>query len=300
VTIVEIPREIDRFVLYFDTERREVNAYALATSLIGLADAIREANALVNPGYSVEVVVEAMADGSFQAIIRTVFEKAKNLFSNEMAKAIVYGIISTHIYETVIKKEAPPSITINDNSVIIKAGTETIIVPRDVYEAKRQLDRSERFNTAIDQVIQGAAADPAVKGIGLKSEPSPGRPPLYVPREQFAVFDSRSSLEHGDREIIEFANLEISRAILQRGKRRWEFFWRGIRIAAPVLDDRFFDKFFAHEIMIAPGDGLRVVLRITQTADKDTGIYINSSYEVVEVLEHIPRLQQGRLSSSPL
>ena len=295
MTTIEIPREIDRFVLYFDTPRRDVNVYALATSLIGLADAVREANALVNPGYSIEVVVEAMPDGSFQAVIRTVFENAKNLFSNEAIKAIVYGIIATHIYEVAVKKDVSPQITINDSSVVIKSGDETVIVPRDVYEAKKQLEKSQRFNSAIDQVVQGAAADHEAKGVGLKAKPDKERPPIYVPRERFAIFDSRNALMEGHREVVEFANVEISRAILQRNRRRWEFIWRGIKIAAPVLDDRFFDRFFAHEITIAPGDGLRVVLRITQIADKDTGIYVNSSYEVVEVLEHIPRVRQTKL-----
>ncbi len=294
MTVIEIPREVDRFVLYFDTPRREVNAYALATSLIGLADAIREINAAVNPGYSVEVVVEALPNGSFQAVIRTVFEKAKNLFSKEAVKAIVYGIIATHIYEVAIKKDSPPQIILDQHNVTIKSGNDTVIIPRDVYEAKKQLEKSERFTTAVDQVVQGAAADVSVNGIGVKTSTGKDRPPIYVPRERFAIFDSRNTMVDGNREIIEFANLEISRAILERGKRRWEFFWRGIRIAAPVLDERFFDRFFAHEITIAPGDGLRVVLRITQTANKDTGIFVNTAYEVVEVLEHIPRLKQTK------
>lgn len=295
MTVIEIPREVDRFVLYFDTPRRDINAYALATSLIGLADAIREVNSAVNPGYSVEVVVEALPDGSFQAVIRTVYETAKNLFSHEAVKAIVYGIIATHIYEITIKNDKPPQITVDQHNVIIKAGNDTVVVPRDVYEAKKQLEKSERFTTAVDQVVQGAGSDKAVQGIGLKTSTDKERPPIYVPREQFAIFDSRNAIVDGSREVIEFANLEISRAILERGKRRWEFYWRGIRIAAPVLDERFFDRFFAHEITIAPGDGLRVVLRITQTANKDTGIFVNSTYEVVEVLEHIPRPKQTRL-----
>jgi hypothetical protein len=295
MAVIEIPREIDRFVLYFDTARTQVNAYALATSLIGLADAIREINAAVNPGYSVEVVVEALPNGSFQAVIRTVFEKTKNLFSNEAVKAIVYGIIATHIYEVSIKKDSAPQITVDQETVTIKSGNDTIIVPRNVYEAKKQLERSDRFTTAVDQVIQGASADLSVQGVGLKTSTGKERPPIYVPREKFAIFDSRNTIADGNREIIEFASLEISRAILERGKRRWEFFWRGIRIAAPVLDERFFDRFFAHEITIAPGDGLRVVLRITQSANKDTGIFVNSAYEILEVLEHIPRLKQVNL-----
>lgn len=291
MAVIEIPREVDRFVLYFDTPQRQINAYALASSLIGLADAVRAANAAVNPGYYVEVVVETLEDGSFQAVVRTIYEKTRDLLSSEAVKAIVYGIIATHIYEVAIKTEAPPKITVSPEVVIVEVGKEKIIVPRDVYEAKKQLEKSERFTSAIGQVFHGAKSDSSVKGFGLKTQPDKSIPPLYIPRDKFAIFDSRNDNE-GSREIVEFATLEISRAILSRGKRKWEFYWRGMRISAPVLDARFYDRFFAHEIMIAPGDGLRVALRITQVQSPDTGIYVNEQYEVVEVLEHIPRMQQ--------
>jgi hypothetical protein len=293
VALIQISGEIDRFVLYFDTPRRDINAYAFATSLVGLADAIREANAAVNPGYSIEVVVEALADGSFQAVVRTVFEKTRSLFSNEAVKAIVYGIIATHIYEVAIKDEPAPQVIVDGETVVIKTNQHTIIIPRSVYEAKKQLENSTRFNGAIDQVVKGAAADSSVRGIGLKTEPNKDSPPLYIPREKFGVFDRRQGDLTGDRHVVEVANIEISRAILERGTRRWEFYWRGVRIAAPVLDERFFNRFFAHEIKIAPGDGLKVILRITQTLQKDTGIFVNTAYEVVEVIEHIPRLKQS-------
>lgn len=289
---IEIPREVDRFVLYFDTPRRDVNAYALATALIGLADAVREANAAVNPGYSVEVVVEALSDGSFQAVVRTLFEKAKNLFSHEAVKAIVYGIIATHIYEVAIKAEKPPTVVVTQESVVIESGKDKIIVPRTVYDAKKLLEKSDRFGSALDQVFRGATADSDVAGIGLKTTPDSSPPPIYVPREKFALFDSRRVLEEGVREIVEFANLEISRAILARGKRKWEFYWRGVKIAAPIVDSRFYDRFFAHDITIAPGDELRVALRITQQRNPDTGIFVNVKYDVIEVFEHIPRPQQ--------
>lgn len=294
MTVIEIPQEVDRFVLYFDTPKHSINAYALASALIGLSDAVMEANAAVNPGYRVEVVVEALSDGSFQAVVRTVYERARNLFSNEAVKAIVYGIISTHIYETSIKTETPPTISVSNEMVVIQSGTNKIIVPMDVYEAKKQLEKSERFTSAIGQVLHGASSDPLVTGVGLKTSTEKAPPPLYVPREKFAFFDARRENEDGTREIVEFANLEISKAILSRGNRKWEFFWRGIRISAPVLDTRFYDRFFAHEITIAPGDGLRVALRIKQNRHPDTGIFINEKYEVIEVHEHLPRMQQDR------
>lgn len=102
-------------------------------------------------------------------------------------------------------------------------------------------------------------------------------------------------MDESTREIVEITHVEISRAILERGKRRWEFFWRGVRIAAPVLDQKFFDRFFAHEIMIAPGDSLEVALRIVQEKKPDSGIYVNVRYEIVEVFQHLPRLTQHAL-----
>ena len=292
MTTIEVRREVDRFVLYFDTPRHEVNAYALASALVALADAVREANAAVNPGHLVEVVVEALSDGSFKATVRTVYTKAKNLFSHTAVQAIIYGIISTHIYEKGIKTDVPPKITVTEDLVTIEIGKDKIIVPKNVYEAKRQLEKSERFNNAVGRIFDAAASDPNVTGIAISEEQGETRPPLVVPRENFAIFQTERELDETTREIVEITHLEINRAIMERGRRRWEFFWRGIRIAAPILDDRFFDRFFAHEIMIAPGDSLHVALRIVQEKNRDTGIFVNVRYEIAEVYDHVPRLKQ--------
>lgn len=291
----EVHREVDRFVLYFETPRKEISAYALASALVGLADAIREANAAVNPGYQVEVVVETLSDGSFKATVRTVFTKARNLFSHSAVQAVVWGIVATHIYEKAIKTDTPPRIIVTEKLVTIEIGKDKIIVPKDVYEAKKQLEKSERFNNAIGKVFDAAASDPNVKGLALAEDGGNKPPPLIVPREKFAIFQTEQPLDETTREIVEITQVEISRAILERGKRRWEFFWRGVKIAAPILDERFFDRFFAHEITIAPGDALEVALRIVQERNQDSGIYVNVRYEIVEVYKHVPRLKQSAL-----
>ncbi len=291
MAVIEIPREIDRFVLYFDTPRRQINAVALATSLVGLADAVREANAQINPGYNVEVVVEALEGGSFQAVIRTIYNQGKNLFSSEPVKAIVYGVIASYIYQQTLAPNPETKVIVQEDQVVIESGNHRVIVPKEVFEAKEQLERSERFRTSVGNAIQAASVDSEVRGVGLKTETQEEVPPILVSREKFAIFESGRT-EEDSREIIEYAHLEISRAILARGNRKWEFFWRGVKVVAPVLDDRFYDQFFAHEITIAPGDVLRVALKITQKKHPDTGIFVNSKYEVLEVFEHKPRMRQ--------
>jgi len=294
MSILEVHREIDRFVLHFQTPRTEINAYALASALVGLADAVREANAIVNPGYRVEVVVEALAVGSFRATVRTVFTKARDLFALPAVQAVIWGIVATHIYEKAIKTEAPPKITVSQDMVIIEVGKDKIIVPRDVYEAKNLVEKSARFKNAIGRVFEAAEEDPDVTGIALTDD-RPGPPPMIVPRHDFVIFRETDTDNENTREIVEITQVEISRAILERGRRRWEFFWRGFKIAAPILDERFFDKFFAHEITIAPGDALEVALRIVQERNRDSGIFVNVRYEIVEVLGHVPRLKQSAI-----
>lgn len=183
-------------------------------------------------------------------------------------------------------------IEISNDMVVIQNGNEKIVLPKSVYDAKKNVEKSDKFQSSIGHLFEGALLDPNVKGIGLKNNSDPIPPSIIIPRDYFEIYESRK-LE-GDNEVIEEANLEISRAILSRGSRKWEFFWRGVRISAPVLDNEFYDKFFAHDITIAPGDCLVVDLRIIQKEDPDTGILMNQRYEVVKVKEHKPRLNQRK------
>jgi hypothetical protein len=287
--IVNLPLESDRFVLYFNTDRHQINAYALATSLIGLSEAVREASLLVNPGYSVEVVVEALEDGSFKASIKTVLEKTRDVFS-DAPKQVMYSIIAGYILMKLVEP-SEPKIIVNDDSVVVEYGQRTYIIPREVHDAVKLAEKSQRFEQGMGQLFRGADSDPAISGIRLDTSKFPGPGPS-IPRHFFTMFDARVINEEGDRVIVEYANLEISRAILARGKRKWEFYWRGVRISAPVTDEQFYDRFFAHDVTIAPGDGLRAAIRITQYQDPDSGIYMNRKYEIIEVLEHIPRMRQ--------
>ena len=63
-----------------------------------------------------------------------------------------------------------------------------------------------------------------------------------------------------------------------------------------MLHEQFYVEFFAHEITIAPGDTLEVTLAIKQARDFDTGIFTKTSYEVIEVHGHVPRIRQMPLS----
>lgn len=195
MAVVNVPLTVVRdseesFVIHFGTEAPRVNAYTLASTLVALANAAKAANASVNPGLEIEIVVEALG-----------------------------------------------------------AGSPAFAVPRD------------RFPEAI-------------QSIGADSR-----------REEV-------------KEIVEEADLQIIRAILERKRRRWEFAWRGIRISAPITDDGFNAHFLARKIPLHPGDGLKVQLKMRRYKDTLSGVVVNdpNGYEVLKVLKHVPGQSQAEIT----
>lgn len=285
----------DTLVLYFGSEQRRINAYTLATTLSGIADAARAANATLNPGYELEIVVEALEGGSFKATLRAIYREAKNLFSAESARNIILGIVATILYEHTMGSKEPVTVNVHPGEVVIVSGDDRIIVPRTTYEAAKQVEQDAAVRTGLDTAIRAVQSDPQVTSFGLA--PTRDRPPpIEIPKERMVAMPAEFEPDTAAVRIIdEQTELQIMRAILERSKRRWEFVWSGMRISAPVTDDSFFEDFFAHRVTIAPGDALLVRLRIKQRRLPDLNVYVNENYEVVEVLKHIPRKQQPDL-----
>ncbi len=283
----------DRAVIHIETEGNQLNAYTLASLLVGFADAAKAANNQLNPGYDVEVVVEAVGPGSFRAQIRTLYRKHKNLFSQQVLLALVMGILGNYIYERTLSKDNSVKVIVNTDEVVIQNGDKTVVVPRRVYDATRAIEKDPKFTSAISRTFEALERDPKVEGVGLvKSMDSP-KPEILVPKSDFIRLAALPEPEPDHRVVSEVVELQIIKAVLDRGTRKWEFMWRGIRISAPVLHEEFWDRFIAHQITIAPGDVLVARLAIKQARDSATGIYSNEAYEIVEVFEHVPRPKQA-------
>ncbi|MEZ8034468.1 hypothetical protein [Vibrio crassostreae] len=290
--VVNIAEYGEEIVLHFGGERKKINAYTLATSLVSLSDAIKEANAIINPGYEVEILVEAFGEGSFRAKVKTVYGELKNIFTVNRVEAVAIGIVTSFIYQHTLAPDSDVRVTVDDTQVIIVQGNKTIIVPKTVYDAQKEVEKSEKFRKSISKSIQAVDKDKHIVSFGFTRNIDDRSPDIEISRSQFALLTTPIEIEEPQREINEVAELQIKRAILERSKRKWEFIWRGIKISAPVSDHQFYDDFFAHKITVAPGDSLDAILTISQVRDEDTGIYTNSKYEVKTVRRHIPRAAQ--------
>lgn len=297
--IVRISQFENSLVVHFATQDRRINAYTLASTLVGLADAAKAANSAINVGHDIEIVVEALGSGSFRAQIKAVYSKARNLFSNQALQAIVLAMLSNFIYERTFARHDDVKVEIRTDEVIIEHGQERVVVPRQVYEATRAAEKNPEFVKAIGRTLESVSRDKRVDGLGFVSSMDAPDPEILIPRDELPQVTTDGDDHAHERIIEEHCNLQIVKAILERGTRKWEFMWRGVKISAPVADEEFYSEFFAHRITIAPGDELKVLLAISQTRDEETGIFTNVGYEVRRVLEHVPRLRQASLGASP-
>ncbi|WP_046562378.1 hypothetical protein [Kangiella geojedonensis] len=290
--VINIKEYNEEVILHFGGEKQKINAYTLASTLVSIADAVKEANSVINPGYDVEVLVEAFGKGSFRAKVKTKYKDARNIFSKENLKAISLGVLASFIYEHTLAPDSDVKININSEEVVIEQGDKTIIIPRSTYEATKEVQKSKKFKNSISRISNSIEKDKSITSFGFTSSFEDEIPKIEIPRKGILLLSDPDDIAEPTREIEEAATLFIKRAILERSKRKWEFVWRGFKISAPVLDEHFYNDFFAHKVTIAPGDQLDVRLKIYQSKDEDTGIYSNDRYEVITVKRHIPHVTQ--------
>ena len=286
---------VEGFTLYFETPEERINAYALASALVNLADAAKAANRRLNPaGIDIEIVVEALASGSFRAKIAALMRES-GIFTPQAVGTLLLGILSTYIYEHTLAKHDSVVVEVMTDEVIVTQGETRIVVPRSVHDATQVVAKDPTFTKAVDKMMMSVTTDPRITGFGLSMTVDGPPPGVILPRSVLEIRDSPPEEESKNRTIEEDCDLYIVKAIMEKGTRKWGFRWRGINISAPIIDKRFYTDFSAHNITIAPGDEFQARLAIKQVRDDFSGVYANKSYEVVTVYKHVPKLQPRRL-----
>jgi hypothetical protein len=282
-------------VLYFQTPEPRVNAYALAATLVALADSAKAAARTLNSGVEVEIVVEALGAGSFRARVTAIAREAGLFVKNQVATGVVIGVLATYIYDHTLAKKEPVQVIVQTDEVIVVKGGDRIIIPRNIYEAKRLVEKEPTFTRAIDRMLSSTVLDDRVSGFGLTPSLDSPPPEVILDRELLEIRDSQDE-DPKTRVVEEDADLYIVKAIMERSARKWEFKWHGINISAPIKDPNFYDDFARHNFTIAPGDEFQARIAIHQKRDDLSGVYSNTKYEVLHVYRHISRPRPGSLS----
>jgi hypothetical protein len=167
---------------------------------------------------------------------------------------ILIGVLSNYIYAHTLGKKEPVAVQVDGDEMIITQGNDRIIVPRVVHEATQAVAKNPVFVRSVDRMLGSVIIDEHVTGFGLTSDPNGPPPALLLPRDLLAIRDAPADPEAKTRVIEEECYLYIVKAIMERSKRKWEFKWHGVNIAAPIKDPNFYNDFASHNFTIAPGD----------------------------------------------
>jgi len=100
-------------------------------------------------------------------------------------------------------------------------------------------------------------------------------------------------IEENQRIILEIASLNIFKVVFEENY-VWEFYYKGNKIKAQILDKNFFSKIDNGE-SFAKGDILKVELQINQIYEPTVKTFINKSYKINRVIQHEPRGEQQKL-----
>lgn len=284
------------FALYFQTPEERINAYALASTLVALADAAKAAGRRLDATVDIEIVVEALGAGSFRVKVSAVARASGLFVKNQLITGIVLSVVGSYVYDHTLAKKDHMQVSINTNEVLITNGTDRIVVPRQIYDATETVSRDPAFVRAIDKMLKSSLLDSTVTGFGLTPD-SKGPPPgIILPRELLAIPEENLEIEEAKNRIVEEdCDLYIVKAIMEGSDRKWGFRWRGVSISAPIKDPNFYSDFASHNFTIAPGDEFQAKLAIYQTKDEFSGVYKNVKYEVLNVYRHVSKPRRAPL-----
>ncbi|HEY9404384.1 MAG TPA: hypothetical protein VIQ24_17130, partial [Pyrinomonadaceae bacterium] len=291
----------NEFKLKFDGELNEVDASTLGYSLLNVTALIQEVNQEVGAGQKIEIKVKAHQPGSFlvhlaldagQAVPLMDYLTPENL---KIASAALGGIITvvTGLFglRKVLKGEPPKEVVQQGDSVQIQAGDGAIvIVDKGTYNA---YFNNPKVNEALSKTFKTLDNDPHITGFEITDR---NEVPMFeAKREEFRPMALTSSVPQAQAKAIrQFASLYIVKPSFERNL-KWDVVYQGNRIAVEMGDETFLLRIDRGE-RFAKGDTLDVELQIDQVLDPNINTYINKGYQVVQVINHMPRVEQFSLN----
>lgn len=282
--------------LKYDTDKHEIDADTLIRSLTHDIIILQGIRKKIAPSSDITIKIKAITPASFHLYL---------LLENAPALATVAPLFLADLnsiikaFKAVFKikqflEGKPPIKIIEDNKknniLLFNSAGTSITVNNNIYVAYKD----PLINSEIAQKIEDLKDDPAVRGFQIKSEDEASN--ISIPADKFEAL-SNPELVQQNRQIKKEKKVIISifKLVFDQ-KRKWEFYYDGVKISAIIKDENFFKRIEAGE-KFAHGDSLVVDLEIESIIlDEKLKTYINESYTITKVYDHIPRSEQKSLN----
>jgi len=294
---MELVIQDNDFKIKFDGQQHQVDANVLISSLIHTTAVVQEVNRFLNSGKSIEIKVKALEKGSFLChieLVESAVEAIRNLLTKEniaLGAAIITSLVGVIELKKHLKGKKARSVSEKGGRTHIENHQGTVLI---IENATFQIyENSSVVKDALSQNFDVLSADPAITGFEITDRNEV--PLVRIEREEFTELAKKSEeVVDGERRLTEAATLNVVRVSFEENL-KWDFYYRGIKIAARILDPNFYDLIDKGE-SFAKGDVLEVELAINQKFDETVNTYVTKSYQVNKIIRHIGRNEQQKLN----
>lgn len=278
------------FKIKFDGEQHQIDANILINNLIHTTSIIQEINRELHSGKTIDIKIKALQKGSFLIhidLVETTFDSLKNLLTREnieTAGAIIGGFVGLIELKKFLKgKEIKSQEEVKNKIKIENENGEVIYIENFVYSVYQN---NTIVKDALSQSFETLENDSSITGYEITDRNE--NPLVRVDKEDFEYLSLKSEKLNKDEKILtQSASLNIVKLSFDN-KLKWEFYFKGNKITAKV-DDPNFQKRIDNGEAFSKGDMLEVEFEIKQKFDLTVNTFVNKSYKINRIINHIKR-----------
>lgn len=294
---VNSPFTLDKdFKIKFDGEQHQIDASLLINNLVHTTAIIQELNRNSDSGKKIEVKIKALEKGSFLIHIELVESSIgtlKNLLTKDNIETggfIIAGLVGLIQIKQFLKgKKAKTKEKSGDKVKIENEKGEVIYIENfvnNIYE------NNTIVQDALSQSFETLENDSSITGYEITNKDEEAL--IRVEREDFQHIAVKSEeILDGEKKVTVAARLNIVRISFD-AKLKSDFYFKGNKITVKMNDSNFQSRIDKGE-SFAKGDTLEVELEIKQKFDSSVNTFVNKSYKVKRIINHIRRDEQSKM-----
>ncbi len=276
----------------FGGDLHEIDADLFIESLINYSTVTQETAAYLSPGIKIDIKIKAPKEGSFIILLDLIAENAGDLLTREnltLASEIVGLVGGLYGLKKWMAKNGKPEVVkpLENGNIEISNTKGEITIHQNIYNIYQENPkvRENLRNTFSKLKEKKEITDFSIRDSQLKKNI------FEVGRDDFELLASNDDeIEQKKQKVIkENQELSVFKVVFKENY-KWEFFYQGIKIYARLKDHTFFKKIEKGEIAFRSGDKLIVDLEINQVFNESANTFVNESYHITRVIEHIPRV----------
>lgn len=281
------------FIFRYEGELEYIDINTLITSQYHLTNVINEIKNDICPENKLEIKIKPLEKASWPIELKLLIED-QNLFSSQNIDYvsniinILVGIIALRVF---LGGKKPDKIEKLEDKAIIYFDNrqfETTTNVFDIHSKNITIDSS--FNKAFDAIEN----DDDIDSIKITTKEKTDL--IDVPRNDFSAVKAENEIlsEKTEHKIIKNAPLRIFKVVFGEGF-KWQFYYEGNKISVNIEDESFIKRVSGGAEYFCAGDIIIADLRINMIFDSRVDSYINKSFTIIKVHQHIGRDIQSKI-----